>query len=331
VAVDRSSGAILCMTGGREGTFPGFNRAVDARRQPGSAFKPLVYGLAVEQGLSQNRLLLDAPVTYRGAGPGKEWKPQNFSRDFSGEITMRRALAESRNIPAVRLMEMLGPAAVVRFAREMGITAPLAANLSLALGTSGLSLLELTAAYNVFSNGGRWIAPFGIVEVKDHRGRRLYRHKTRQRISMSRAAAAVMTDMLRAVVEEGTAKQARTLPVITAGKTGTTDDGMDAWFIGFSPLLTAGVWCGRDAFVPLGDKETGGRAALPIWIDFMRRTPHVNARRYFDLPPDVVRLSIDPGTGQLLPEGKKPADKMLFVRGTEPSTDEEKTGKGPAG
>jgi penicillin-binding protein 1A len=318
VAIDRSSGAILCMTGGRRGTFPGFNRAVDARRQPGSAFKPIVYALAVEQGLPQSLLLLDAPVVYPGAREGESWRPQNFSKRFSGKMTLRRALAKSVNIPAIRLLEMLGPAAVSRFAHNLGITAPLVPNLSLALGTSGVSLQELTGAYNAFSNRGRWVAPFAIVRVVDHRGREIYRHRPSQRLVMSRESAAIMTDMLQAVVLEGTAKSAAGLPVVTAGKTGTTNDNIDAWFVGFSPQITAGVWIGRDAYHPIGDGETGGRAALPVWVDFMRMASRNSPHHYFDHPPNVVRLPMDPVTGRLQPDGSRSAVRALFRKGAGP-------------
>jgi penicillin-binding protein 1A len=306
------------MVGGRDFAQSPYNRAVTALRQPGSAFKPIVYAYAVEQGFPQNKLLLDAPVTFRGAGTNKDWIPQNFSKTYLGEITMRRALAVSENIPAVRLLETLGPAPIARFGHKLGITSSLRSDLTLALGSSEVTLLELTAVYAVFANQGQWIKPYGILEINDRRGRPLWRVKPQKRVVMSRAGAAIITDMLTAVVEEGTGRRAGDLTKPLAGKTGTTDNYTNALFIGFSPSLAAGVWVGRDRNQTLGDRETGSRAALPIWIGFMRKALAAKSLGYFDIPDDVVKVRIDPVTGEAAAEDSPGSVAALFKVGTEP-------------
>ncbi len=318
VALDVHSGAILAMVGGRDDTRSSFNRAVDARRQPGSAFKPIVFAAAVAQGFSQNRLLLDAPVAFPGAG-GRQWRPQNFSGGYLGEITLRRALVLSRNIPAVRLLDTLGPAAVVSFAHRLGISSPLAPDLSLALGTSEVSLLELTSAYAVFANAGRSVAPFGVREVADARGRVIRRPERRVSAVMSRAAAAIMCDMLQGVIREGTGRRARVIQRPVAGKTGTTNDSRDALFVGFSPGVAAGVWIGCDTPRSLGPGETGARAALPVWVAFMQRALAQRAYEAFDIPDDTVQAFMDPVSGRAVPAGTPGAVRALFRKGHRPS------------
>jgi penicillin-binding protein 1A len=319
VALDVHNGAILAMAGGSDYEQSGFNRAVDARRQPGSAFKPIVFAAAIAQGFSQNRLILDAPVAFPGAG-GRQWRPENFSRNYLGEITLRRALALSRNIPAVRLLDTLGPAAVVSFAHRLGISSPLKPNLSLALGTSEVSLLELTGAYAVFANAGRAVPPFAVQEVVGPDGRVVWRPEQKIYTAMSRSAAAIMCDMLQSVIQEGTGRKARVIKRPVAGKTGTTNDYRDALFVGFSPGLAAGVWVGRDIPGTLGRGETGARAALPVWIEFMG--PALAHRPYeeFDVPDDTVQAFMDPVSGRRAIAGARGAVKALFRKGSEPHT-----------
>ncbi len=322
ICLEVSTGGIVAMVGGKDFTESPYNRATMALRQPGSAFKPVVYAYAVEQGFAQNKLLLDAPVTFRGAGVGRDWSPQNFSKTYLGEITMRRALAVSENIPAVRLMETLGPASIARFGHRLGITSNLRSDLTLALGSSEITLLELTAAYAVFANQGQWVKPYGILEIYDRRGRKLWRVKPQKRVAMSRAGAAIITDMLTAVVQEGTGRKAGTLTKPLAGKTGTTDDYTNALFIGFSPSLVAGVWVGRDQNETLGNLETGSRAALPIWADFMRSALTAKPLGYFDIPDDVIKVWIDPVSGLPVAEGTSNSVPALFRKGSEPPPSE---------
>jgi penicillin-binding protein 1A len=318
LSLDVTGGGIRAMVGGRDFYKSPFNRATDAVRQPGSAFKPFVYACAVERGFPQNRLILDAPVAFKGASGDTDWQPQNYSKSYEGEITLRRALVQSKNIPAVRLIEMIGPSAVARFSRDCGIATPLAQDLTLALGASGVKLLDLTSAYAVFPNRGEWVEPWGIVEIQDSAGRALWRPKPHKRVVMSRTGAAIMTDMLVGVIQEGTGRHAAMLKRPLAGKTGTTDDYRDALFIGFSPSIACGVWVGNDRFDTLGDLESGARAALPIWMAYMQQVLAFQPVDYFDIPDDVVRISIDPVSGRPVADDDRNAVAAMFKKGTGP-------------
>jgi len=320
VSLDGVSGGILAMVGGRDFSKSSFNRATIARRQPGSAFKPIVYAYAIEQGFSQSNIILDAPVAFKIGNRKKEWQPNNFSEDYKGEMTLRTALALSKNIPAVRLIEMLGPSSVAKFAHTMGIESALLPNLSLALGTSEVKLINLTAAYSVFPNKGKLIEPYGVMEVLDLKGRRVWRVKPQKKVVISRESAAIITDMLRSVIQDGTGQKAKVIECPVAGKTGTTNEFKDALFIGFSPSITTGVWVGQDTFTTIGKGETGDRAALPIWIEFMQRALLDRAIQYFDIPDDVVKVSIDSSTGLLATDNSPNAVKALFKKGTEPKS-----------
>ena len=318
ISLDIQSGGILAMVGGRDFYKSPFNRATVARRQPGSAFKPIVYAYAIEKGFPQNTLILDAPVVFKGAKKGEDWRPKNFSNEFEGEITFRKALALSKNIPAVRLTEMLGASSVSRFGHILGIKTPLLPNLTLALGSSDVALIDLTASYSVFPNRGKLINPYCVMEVLDENERVIWRVKPRKKVVMSRAGASIITNMLKGVIEEGTGRKARILRHSVAGKTGTTDEFKDALFIGFSPSISTGVWVGQDDFTTLGNMETGAKAALPIWIEFMKKALADKPYQYFDIPDDVVQVRMDTTTGFLVPENSHKGVKALFKKGTEP-------------
>ena len=319
VALDLKSGGILAMVGGKNFSQSSFNRATMARRQPGSAFKPIVYAVAIEKGFSQNKMILDAPIVFKGGKDGKDWKPENFSKKYRGEMTLRKALSISENIPAVRLIEMLGSSSVAQFGQTLGIESPLSQNLSLSLGTSGVTLTELTSVYSVFPNQGEKIKPYGVMEILDHSGRIIWHVKPEKKVVMSRAGAAIMTNMLQAVINEGTGKKARDLGHYIAGKTGTTNDYKDALFVGFSPSIAAGVWVGEDAFTTLGKWETGAKAALPIWIEFMRTALADKPYQHFDIPDDVVQIRMDSVTGMLALDDSPGAVVALFKKGTAPT------------
>jgi len=318
VCLDIQSGGILAMIGGKDFYKSPYNRAAVARRQPGSGFKPIVYAHAMEKGFTQNMMILDAPVAFKGRKKGEAWKPENFSKNYQGEITLRKALALSKNIPAVRLIEMLGPSSVVQFGYKLGIESTLSPNLSLALGTSEVTLLELTSVYAVFPNRGKSIKPYGVMEVVDHNGRIVWRAKPKKRLVMSRTNAAIMTDMLMAVVKEGTGKKANIIKRPVAGKTGTTDKCKDALFVGFSPSIATGVWVGQDKFVTLGKLETGARAALPIWMEFMEKALSDEPFQYFDIPDDAVQVYMNSTSGLLENADSPNGVSALFKKGTEP-------------
>ncbi|MEE8542104.1 MAG: PBP1A family penicillin-binding protein [Desulfobacterales bacterium] len=318
ISLDVKSGQIRAMVGGKDYALSSFNRATMARRLPGSAFKPIVYAHAIEQGFPQNKTLIDAPVSFDDGPKRKPYEPENFSKEYKGEMTLRKALAISENIPAIKLNQMLGPSSVAQFGHQLGIESILAPNLSLALGTSATTLVELTAAYAVFPNKGKWIRPHGILEVLDNNNRILWQAKAEQKIALSRSGAAIMTDMLQAVVKEGTGRMASVIKHPIGGKTGTSDDNKDALFIGFSPAIAAGVWVGQDSFTSLGHRETGARAALPIWIEFMTTVLSKLPYQYFDIPDDGIKVSIDPITGRAVSEDDPKAVTALFKKGTEP-------------
>jgi penicillin-binding protein 1A len=318
IAMGIQSGGILAMVGGRDYAQSPYNRVTQAQRQPGSAFKPIVYAFAIEKGLAQNKLLLDAPIAFKSAKDGQDWRPENFSQSYKGEMTLRHALAVSQNVPTVRLMETLGPYSVAQFGHSLGIETPLNANLSLALGTSEVTLIDLTSVFAVFPNKGEKVTPFGVMEVVDRQGRIIWRVKPQKRLVMSRSAAAIITNMLQGVIQEGTGRKARHLGRPLAGKTGTTNNYKDALFIGFSPSIAAGVWVGNDLGDTLGDKETGARAALPIWIEFMSVALDNEPHQYFDIPDDVVQIRMNPQTGRLASENSSRAVTALFKKGTDP-------------
>lgn len=308
------TGGLMAMVGGRADHQTGFNRVSTARRQPGSAFKPIVYALAVERGFEQNQVLLDAPVVFKTTPSDKQWQPKNFSQTYAGEISLRWCLAHSKNIPAVRLIEKLGPTSVIQFAQRLGVQSELSPNLSLALGTSEITLLELTAAYAAFANGGKFITPYGVSKVVGPTGDILWKARPEQRIAMSRNGAAIITNMLEAVISEGTGRSARDLPGPLAGKTGTTNDFKDALFVGYSPKYAAGVWVGNDDGTTLGPKETGARAALPIWIQLMRNIGRQQTQSYFDIPDELRQIYINPRTGAQMDIGAPGAVRVLVRR-----------------
>src|SRR5947209_5263315 len=268
LAIDNATGEIKAMVGGRDFQESKFNRATQAGRQVGSSFKPFVSTAAVAQGAGPDDLILDAPTTFNSGGV--PYSPHNFDYKFLGNITLRYALAESRNVPAVKLAQKVGMASVVDYARRFGITSPIPALLPVALGAADLSLYEQTSAYSVFPNDGVRIEPHYIVKVMDYEGHVLEQTFPDAKDVVSAHTARTMVSLLQSVVQYGTAASAAKLKHPLAGKTGTTNDYTDAWFVGFSPGITCGVWTGFDEKKTLGPKETGGQAALPIWIDFMR-------------------------------------------------------------
>ena len=311
IAIDIKTGGILRMIGGKNFNKSTFNRAIQAKRQPGSAFKPFVYATAITLGFSQNDKLLDAPLSYHLEN-NQTWQVNNFSKTYLGEITYRKALALSKNTPAIRLMEMIGPDKVINVAKIAGISSKLHPNLSLALGTSELSLLELTAAYIPFANMGIKVSPFSITKIIDSNSRVIYKNTIKKQSIMSRQNAAIITDMLKAVILEGTGKKAMAIQKDIAGKTGTTDNYKDALFIGFSPDIAVCVWVGNDDSTPLGNYETGARAALPIWIDYMKHSLSNKSCQYFDIPDGTKMVYMNPDTGKIVKEKSSGMVKILI-------------------
>jgi len=267
LAIDNASGGIKAMVGGRDFNDSKFNRATQALRQVGSSFKPYVYTTVIDQGASPDDTILDEPVTFET--PSGEYSPHNYDEKFEGIITLRRALAQSRNIPALKLANKVGIKAVIEYAGRFGITSKLPPYLPVALGSAEITLLEQTSAYSVFPNDGVRVTPRYLTRVTDYEGRVLEEDFPEVKDVISQRTARIMTSMLREVVLHGTGIAASKLPFPVAGKTGTTNDFTDAWFVGFSPTMSCGVWVGYDEKKSLGTKETGAHAALPIWMNFM--------------------------------------------------------------
>jgi len=267
VAIDNATGGIKAMVGGRDFNLSKFNRATQALRQVGSSFKPYVYAAAIDQGATPDETILDVPTTFQTAsGP---YTPHNYDGKFEGTITLRRALAQSRNIPALKLADRVGIKTVIDYAHRLGVTSNIPPYLPIALGSAEITLLEQTSAFSVFPNDGLRVAPRYITKVTDYEGRILEEDYSDAKDAISSRTARILTSMLHEVVLHGTAVAAAKMPYPLAGKTGTTNDFTDAWFVGFSPNITCGVWIGFDEKKTLGDKETGARAALPIWMQFM--------------------------------------------------------------
>jgi penicillin-binding protein 1A len=268
LAIDNATGQIKAMVGGRDFNESKFNRATQALRQVGSSFKPYVYTAVIDQGASPDDTVLDAPITFETGTTS--YTPHNYDEKFEGTITLRRALAQSRNIPTLRLADRVGIKTVIDYARRFGITSNLPPYLPVALGAAEVTLLEQTSAYSVFPNDGVRLTPRYITKVTDYDGRVLEEDFPEVKDVISSRTARVMTSMLQEVVQHGTAVSAASTKLPLAGKTGTTNDFTDAWFVGFSPNITCGVWIGYDEKKTLGAKESGAHAALPMWIEFMK-------------------------------------------------------------
>jgi len=376
LSLDVESGEILALVGGYDFEQSEFDRVTQARRQPGSAFKPMIYGAALAQTDSEGTrrftpasIVHDRPKVYEDRSTGFVWKPQNYGRRFYGPITLRRALAKSINNAAVHLADEVGVDRVIDYARRLGIESPMERSLALALGSNGVSLLELTRAYAAFPSGGRRVVPRFIRRVVDREGNVLLENVAlgsdprmeleEQRLAREALARAetlqemeaslridlgaegreeakdaqpdddpdrlipaedafLMADMLRAVVQEGTGWRLKALGRPLGGKTGTTNDQADAWFMGFSPGIATGVWVGHDESHFLGYGETGSRAAAPIWVEFMRAALAGRPVRDFEAPSSIVWTRIDRDTGLLASRNSRETTFQAFVTGSEP-------------
>lgn len=325
VVIDNHTGQIKAMVGGWDFQRSKFNRAVQAFRQLGSTFKPIVYTAAIDKGFTSASLIVDAPVAYP-SGNGGTWAPQNYDHTFMGPITLRYALEESRNIPAIKMMEDVGPPSVLAYAKRFGFGEDFPPYLPIALGAGDATLLEVTSAYTTFPNQGMRMTPWSIVNVKDREGNLLEQNRPEPSDVIGADSAYVMTNMLRGVLSpRGTGARAADMAAHwpLAGKTGTVDNNTDAWFIGFDPDITVGVWIGMDdKRKSLGGDEQGAKAALPMWMDFMQH--YIASRPDRDAPPDfqapgnIVFLAVDKSTGALAPLGGPSAITDAFIAGTEP-------------
>jgi penicillin-binding protein 1A len=307
LAIDNATGEIKAMVGGYNFEESKFNRATQAVRQTGSSFKVYVYADALQMGMNPFDTVVDEPVTFRSGG--QNYSPKNYDEKFEGRITLRRALADSRNVPAVRLLDHVGVQNVIELARKFGITSPLPPYLPLALGAADLTLMEHTSAFTVFPDDGIHIEPHYIRRVTSYDGAVLEEGRPKVNDVIPPDVARTMVAMLEEVVQFGTGVRAKELARPSAGKTGTTNDFTDAWYIGFTPQITAGVWVGNDdKRISLGKKETGARAALPIWLEFMQQGMQGEPVENF---PNVVPLEKLAPTRQVqvdVPDTAPPAD-----------------------
>lgn len=328
MAIDNATGEIKAMVGGYSFDESKYNRAVQAMRQTGSSFKVYVYATALEKGMSPFDTVLDEPITYMSGG--KEYAPHNYDNTFEGRISLRRALADSRNVPAVRILDQVGIQNVIDNARRFGITSPLPPYLPLALGAADLTLLEHTSAFTVFPDDGIHIQPHMIRRVTSYDGAILEEARPKVTDVVPSDVARTMVAMLEDVVRFGTGVRAQALGRPSAGKTGTTNDFTDAWYIGFTPQITTGVWVGfDDPKTSLGKKETGARAALPIWLQFMQQASKGMPVENFPNVTSLEELAKNAHENVDVPDTAPPADvSEQGIPGPE-SKPEKKPGDGP--
>jgi penicillin-binding protein 1A len=298
-----------------------FNRATQAHRQVGSLFKPIVYTAAIDRGFTPVSIFVDEPVSYEPGPNQPPYQPLNYDRKFQGPVTLRHALEDSRNIPAVKAMAEIGPAEVIGYAKRFGLTGDYQPFLSVALGAVEATLVEITSAYTAFPNKGVRMEPYSVVSIADREGNVLEDRRPESHEAIRADTAFVMTNLLRGVISNGTGAAAKALDWPLAGKTGTMDEYTDAWFVGFDPKITVGVWVGYDEKKPLGNGETGAQAALPIWMDFMRVYIDTRADReappQFDAPGNIVFVTLDTGRPEAFINGTQPA-RLTLPRPPEP-------------
>ncbi len=296
ISIEVQTSEVRALIGGDNFQTSQFDRATQAKRQPGSAFKPIIFAAALESSFTPNTIINDAPIEYKDTN-GIWWRPKNFSGKFFGPTTLRNGLIHSRNIVAIKLLQAIGTTKAIKLAQHLGITTHLTPNLSMALGSSEVTLLELTNAYTVFANEGNYQKPIFIEKIIDRNGRILEENHPTPHQVIDAETAYQLTYIMRDVIEEGTGRRAKGIPY-AAGKTGTTDHNMDAWFIGYTPILATGVWIGHDQCRSLGVRETGGVAAAPIWHDFMKKATNYRASQDFTTPPGITFIPIVKASGE---------------------------------
>jgi len=321
-SMDVKTGAIRAMVGGRDFAKSEFNRAIQSRRQPGSAFKPLIYTAAFDKGMNPSTRFVDSPIIFEDPSqPDGLWKPKNFDEKFLGPITMRTALVQSRNVVTVKILQEIGVDYAISYAANLGIESPLAANLSLALGSAGVTLQEMVRAYGVLANGGKKVSPYFIRKIVDRTGNVFEETKPQSEQVIDPRIAFMTTYIMQDVVESGTGRRVKSIGRPVAGKTGTTNDVRDAWFIGFSPSLITGVWVGFDQEKSLGGHEVGGRAAAPIWLYFMEKALQGKPAEGFNAPPGIVFIRVDSKTGRPAPGAGPGTIAECFLDSAPPGED----------
>ena len=299
VSLDPKTGQVKAMVGGYSFSKSKFNRAVQAVRQPGSAFKPIIYAAAIKEGFSPASIIIDSPIIFKEKEDAfDKWKPVNFEEKFYGPTSLRTALTHSRNVVTVKLMQNIGVKGTIKLAKSLGITSKMEKNLSISLGSAGVTLFQLTSAYSAFANNGTLIKPSSIRNIQNRKGEILYASKPEITQPISPGVAYTITSLLQSVVEHGTGKKVKALDRPVAGKTGTTNNFVDAWFMGYTPELVTGVWVGKDKDESLGRNETGSRAAIPIWLQFMQEALVSKPITNFQAPSEIQYLRIRPEVGE---------------------------------
>lgn len=334
VALDANNGAIRALVGGFDYFENNYNRSTQAKRQPGSSFKPFVYSAALEKGYTPASIINDAPIVFEGGD--KVWRPENYTREFSGPIRLREALAKSRNLASVRLLQQVGVSSALKYLERFGFQADkLPPNLTLALGSGEVTQLELTRGFAVFANGGYRVEPYLIERIQNVKGEVIEKAnpvyacegcEPKAERAISEENAYIMRSMLRDVIEDGTAYRAKSLGrADLSGKTGTTNNETDAWFVGFNSDLVAASWVGFDQPSTLGNMETGGRVALPMWMIFMANALNGKPERPPKQPAGIVTAKIDPKTGAMASLDQADAIFEYFHKDNVPTQKEEKT------
>ena len=319
VCIESETGQVKAMVGGRDFRESQFNRAVQSRRQPGSAFKPIIYAAAIDRGYTPATMIIDSPIVFQDRERDFTWKPRNYEEKFYGPTLLREALAKSRNVVTIKILRDIGIDYTIDYAKKFGITSKLSRDLSIALGSSGVSLLELVNAYSVFTNLGYLVQPVFITKIVDRDGNVIEKINPERKKVIEKSTAYIITSLLEGVVKHGTGRRVRALNRPAAGKTGTTNNLYDAWFVGYTPRYITGTWVGFDDESSLGKSETGSRAASPIWLAFMKKVLADKPVRVFQVPEGVVFSKIDAETGLLpLPESKKTIFEC-FKEGTTPT------------
>ena len=310
ICMDAPTGQVLAMIGGYDYNRSEFNRATQAIRQPGSAFKPIVYSAAMDNGFTPSSIIIDSPIIYDNPSQELKWKPGNYSEKFYGPTPLRTGLVQSRNVITIKLVQKLGIQAVIQYAKRFGIEEELPEDLSISLGSMGITPIGLTSAFSVFANMGLRSAPWFIMKVEDREGNVLEQGGTELTRALSEDTAFIMQNLLRSVVQSGTGWRAKALGRPSGGKTGTTNDMIDAWYMGFTPKMVTGTWVGFDEEASLGQNETGSRAAAPIWLSFMERAMKDRPVLPFPPPPPGIEMvKVEPDSGLLAGPG---ADRFIY-------------------
>jgi len=319
LCIEAETGNVKVMVGGRDFLESQFNRAVQSRRQPGSAFKPVIYAAALDKGYTPASVIIDSPIVFQNEQMDFKWKPRNYGKKFYGPTLLREALEKSRNVVTIKISQDIGVPYCISYARRLGITSDLSNDLSLALGSSGVSLLEMVNAYSVFANQGYLVQPVFIQKIVDRDGNILEEAGTVREKVLEKNTAYLITNLLEGVVKNGTGRRIKALKRPVAGKTGTSNNLFDAWFVGYTPRYITGVWVGFDEEKSLGEGEQGALTASPIWLGFMREILKDQPIKVFQVPEGVVFAKIDAETGLLpIPESKETIFEC-FKEGTVPT------------